>query len=77
MPADNPAFQPCRDIDKGPEHQWVRRADGTATCLNCGCTLNKEATAEAFEPPPNQVNKKAGGVPDAHAQPLRKRAGKK
>ena len=59
MRVDNPAAMPCDNIEKGPEHDWLRRADGTAECRNCGVRLDKAMAADAF-PPPSQVNRKAG-----------------
>jgi hypothetical protein len=60
MRPDNPAAQPCTNIDTGRVHNWIRRADGTASCINCGTPLTVEETSDAF--PPSQVNKTAGGV---------------
>ena len=40
MRMDNPAAMPCDNIDKGPEHAWMRRADGTSECRNCGVRLD-------------------------------------
>ncbi len=61
MQADNPAAVPCDDKEKGPKHNWIRRADGTAYCTNCGVQLDVAQTMIAF-PPPGQFNKKAGGA---------------
>lgn len=64
MQDDNPAASKCSNIDKGPDHLWIRRADGTAECLNCGTRLDPAQCADAFGKE-TVVNRKAGGEPDA------------
>jgi hypothetical protein len=59
MRINNPAKMPCDNIEKGPEHDWIRRADGTAYCTRCAVQLNAEDTEDAFTV--SQINKKAGG----------------
>jgi hypothetical protein len=59
MRVTNPAKMPCDNIEKGPEHDWIRRADGTAYCTRCAVQLNAEDTLDAFEQ--QSVQKKAGG----------------
>ena len=70
MQADNPAALPCNDKERGPVHNWIRRADGTAYCTNCGVQLDAVQTLEAF-PADTQINKKAGGanLPKRDAKP--------
>jgi hypothetical protein len=60
MRIDNPAAMPCDNVDKGPEHAWIRRADGTSECLNCGTRLDVKQTADAFPSTGNEIKKKAG-----------------
>ena len=62
MRPDNPAAKPCENIEKGPEHVWIRRADGTAYCANCAASLDPSQASEAFPlPEVSSVSKKAGG----------------
>lgn len=63
MRADNPAGIPCTNIEKGPIHDWLRLADGTAYCRNCGVQLSAELVTDAWPAQPQQVNKQAGGNP--------------
>lgn len=58
MDTDNPAFTNCSNREKGPDHNWIRRADGTAYCTSCATELDAAQTSEAW-PPQTQVNKKA------------------
>lgn len=51
---------PCDNVDKGPEHNWIRRADGTSECLNCGVRLDAKQTSDAFPSTGNEIKKKAG-----------------
>lgn len=69
MNMNNPASQPCINMEKSPDgvHNWVRRADGTADCLNCGCRLTPVQATEAFAPEGGSVNRKAGKGPDKGA----------
>lgn len=61
MQADNPAGMSCSNIEKGTGiHEWIRRADGTASCAACGLRLNAEQVKDAF-PPEQTVRKKAAG----------------
>ena len=44
----NPALTPCSNQERGGVHNWFRRADGTASCLNCAKVLDKVQCAIAF-----------------------------
>lgn len=58
MSPDNPAGMSCSNIEKGTGiHEWIRRADGTASCAACGVRLNAEQVREVF--PEGTINKKA------------------
>lgn len=61
MRLDNPAGMSCDNIERGTGiHEWIRRADGTASCMACGMRLNANQTSDLFaDEDDHQINKKA------------------